>query len=497
MSLGEINEIIFSDDMLSRKNRIMSFLNGQNNIDIVHDWGDVIVTSSNGQCKSQLTNTLKNDDISNDILYIGGMPSKKKFDRRGKKSTNIVRKNQTIVLDDNYVGREVIEMLYDIRNYTANGESVCSMEFDASGFDNEDLIAYQKGNGLKSAKIPQKNIVGLVKGVDVESQLDVQMVGNIGNADMWYWNVDGWIYDFAVTFVNSNNTNPNVISISYGWAEDDQCEVTDCNNGMTSQDYIKRCNAELMKIGLLGISVTVASGDAGPSGRSAEDCSSINPVFPGSSPWVTSVGAIAVVEDNKMTCNYTSNMCSNDGCTCSYDVIPTVYNLTGWTTGGGFGMYSCEDVPKWQQKETEHYLKNTKLPSSPFNKTGRGYPDIALVGHNCAVYSGGSPQTVDGTSCSTPIWGSLLALLNKYQVSKGRPRVGFFNPMMYEINRLNPKAFNDVTTGHNCGTENASCDDFDVCFVANTGWDPVTGLGQPNITEIMNTMDKLFSTNLR
>ena len=36
---------------------------------------------------------------------------------------------------------------------------------------------------------------------------------------------------------------------------------------------------------------------------------------------------------------------------------------------------------------------------------GRAYPDIAALGHNYYVELGGSPNAVDGTSCSTPVIG--------------------------------------------------------------------------------------------
>ena len=75
-----------------------------------------------------------------------------------------------------------------------------------------------------------------------------------------------------------------------------QCSVTQCNNE-TSQQYINRVNIEYIKIGLRGVTITVSSGDAGAPGRTSEDCdvsNPVNPVFPGSSPWITSVGGICI-----------------------------------------------------------------------------------------------------------------------------------------------------------------------------------------------------------
>ena len=74
-----------------------------------------------------------------------------------------------------------------------------------------------------------------------------------------------------------------------------------------------------MKIGMRGVTITVSSGDAGAPGRTNEDCGSddpdpnikkVNPVFPGSSPWVTSVGGTFIVEDNS-TRNWDTYLCKN------------------------------------------------------------------------------------------------------------------------------------------------------------------------------------------
>ena len=67
-----------------------------------------------------------------------------------------------------------------------------------------------------------------------------------------------------------------------------------CDN-ITSQQYVSRVNAEYMKLALRGLTIMVSSGDSGAPGRTNLDCDddsdTVHAVFPGSSPWVTSVGA--------------------------------------------------------------------------------------------------------------------------------------------------------------------------------------------------------------
>ena len=48
-----------------------------------------------------------------------------------------------------------------------------------------------------------------------------------------------------------------------------------------------------------------------------------------------------------------------------------------------------------------------------------------------------------GTSCSTPISASIVALLNDELIAAGKGPLGFLNPLLY----ANPGALNDITTG--------------------------------------------------
>jgi tripeptidyl-peptidase-1 len=75
---------------------------------------------------------------------------------------------------------------------------------------------------------------------------------------------------------------PAVLSLSYADNEDSWRKVT-----------AHRVNTEFMKAGVRGISVIVAAGDGGTGGAWQEDCKShpVVPSFPGTSPWVTTVGA--------------------------------------------------------------------------------------------------------------------------------------------------------------------------------------------------------------
>jgi hypothetical protein len=96
------------------------------------------------------------------------------------------------------------------------------------------------------------------------------------------------------------------------------------------------------------------------------------------------------------------------------------------------------------------------------------------------IFDGGQEGTVAGTSCSSPIFASTIALLNAELIAAGKPTMGFLNPFIY----ANPGVFTDITTGSNPG---CNTNGFPVCncvvyaqlniercpLQALAGWDPV------------------------
>lgn len=72
---------------------------------------------------------------------------------------------------------------------------------------------------------------------------------------------------------------------------------------------------------------------------------------------------------------------------------------------------------------------------------------MAAMGNNVLIVNVGLQQLVGGTSCSSPIFASMIALINDRLIAAGKPVLGFLNPFLY----ANPQAFTDITTGSNPG----------------------------------------------
>lgn len=405
-----------------------------------------------------------------------------------------VKSKDSPTSDQGYVGREVAASLYGFSSFDATGTSIASIEFQGGGYDEIYVNQTQKDNGLTPTGVNYS--YGPNPGGGVETMLDVQVQATMAkNASLGYMNFGGWILEFA-TYLHSLDDVPSVVSLSYGWAEWDQCMIVSCTNETSSQ-YINRANNELLKLAARRVTVVVASGDAGSPGRTSEGCDgnfTLNPVYPGSSPYVLSVGATYLAANNK-TKSFKTPLCEQNQCATGDYHVPVMHDAVGWTTGAGFGIYSSEGRPSWQDDAVKEYINSgVYLPNrSTWNDQGRGYPDVTANGHNCPVLDAmgaGSYSDVDGTSCSAPLVASMIAILNAHQLRKGRSTLGFVNPLLYAAAGKGT-GFGPVAWGNTSSTEYSDCPRGDgfVSPAKKTLWNPVSGLGTLNITELIAFLD--------
>lgn len=401
--------------------------------------------------------------------------------------------------DPGLVPTEVLRRLYQIPDGLLSSKytSIGPIEYQGgNGFSQQDLMNCQKANNLPVQQIARQNLIGQNSYPDGESQLDVQMIAQVApGAELWYEAYPGWMYAWATDFFNRPRI-PYIISLSWGWNEQQQCSLGLGHCNSTSEDYVARCNYEFMKLAARGVTMLVSSGDAGSPGRTEEGCQSstnqtMNPVFPGSSKWVTSVGATYLVEGNQHFTYHTPACTEQMNCANGTEEREVTKLDLFWTSGAGWDRW--EQTPSWQYREVLNYITKSgvKMPDQKYwNFRGRAYPDVSAIGHNCAVSSGGDWGGTDGTSCSAPVFAGVIGVLNDHQMSRGKPRIGFANQMLYQMRRDDPLTFHDIAHG------NSSCTEYNCCgpqygFVAKAGmWDPVSGLGTPNVKRMFRWLDK-------
>lgn len=216
-----------------------------------------------------------------------------------------------------------------------------------------------------------------------------------------------------------------------------------------SRDQVRRIGTGFQLLALRGVSVFGSSGDGGShfsferftggaiaNALNRASCALQLPVFPTTSPYITSVGG----EDWSW------------------------YNPSrpkAWSgSGGGFSWEFS--APQHQKKAVADYLKNSQSlpPASSFNASGRAYPDISAV-------------AVEGTSQSSPMVAGIFSLLVDHRLNAGLGPLGFLGPRLYQVMENFPgEAFESISSGNTATT----CDNG---FPATQGWNPVTGWGRP------------------
>jgi kumamolisin len=136
----------------------------------------------------------------------------------------------------------------------------------------------------------------------------------------------------------------------------------------------------------------------------------------------------------------------------------------GWTSSGG-GDSNIFDRPPWQ--------RGAGVPAG----NHRSVPDVSIVADpntGAFLVLQGQPIQEGGTSLSAPVWAGICALTNEARQAAGLPAVAFLNPILYRL--LGTAAFRDIRSGSNGA------------FTAASGYDRVTGIGVPDVTELIRAL---------
>jgi kumamolisin len=198
---------------------------------------------------------------------------------------------------------------------------------------------------------------------------------------------------------------------------------------------------KFLKFAAAGVNVFVSTGDAGSNpdatGHSAGGLTQVE--YEASDTAVVAVGG-------------TSLSLAPDG---------TVDDETAWPGGGG-GISRYFPRQPWQVGDG--------VPAGAW----RLVPDVSLVADpntGAFVVLQGSPVQYGGTSWSAPVWAGFCALINEARLSAGKPALPFLNPIIYPLQKSG--CFRDIEQGSNGS------------YSAGPWYDLVTGLGTPNVTQLI------------
>jgi uncharacterized protein (TIGR03437 family) len=228
-----------------------------------------------------------------------------------------------------------------------------------------------------------------------------------------------------------------------------------------------------------GITWVAASGDAGAAAcdqGSYPASQGLSVSFPASLPEVTGIGGTEFNEGPNAWGFVLPDLSS------VYGYLPEIaWNDTSATlqaSGGGASIFYPQ--PAWQT--------GAGVPANGV----RNVPDVALSAsphHDpYIVFSSGKTYGAGGTSLSTPVFASMLALsaLTSGTSVDTTTGLGNVNPSLYRLASdpfYGPIVFHDITSGNNvvpCLPGTPDCTNGALGYNAGPGYDQVTGLGSPS-----------------
>ncbi len=223
-----------------------------------------------------------------------------------------------------------------------------------------------------------------------------------------------------------------------------------CESTMSSAE---RSLAEwsLLSAAATGATVIAAAGDAGSS-ACAPSITKEAVQYPASSAWVTAVGGSQWERSTNGLGPVTNEV---------------VWNAAPNAKQAGGGAASTAFARPWWQKQVSgpnHRL----VPDISFLASPQAFGDIPV----CDESGSCTDLQLGGTSIAAPGFAAAIADVIDALSPAGQPpiRLGPLNPILYNLAKIQPSAFHDITQGTN--------DLYNVgCCTATTGYDTASGLG--------------------
>ena len=337
--------------------------------------------------------------------------------------------------------------------YTGKGNTVVVFAFD--GFDQADLDLFSSTFNLPA--FTPEVVGGVPDNRSGEATMDLEAVHAIApDAKKVLVNArptvegDGAYQKIAEMMEDADRRYPGAVwSFSIGWG---------CDKLITAADLVPVREA-LAKAQARGTTAFDASGDlAGLECKGGDEWSS--------PPHEDNIGLDAVASMPEMT--------DVGGTTLSTDGSGGWLAEQAWfdaplSHGSAGGVSNLFDVPDWQAALKVDGARGKRL-TPDISAVADPFTGVKIVFKQQIIVGG-------GTSLAAPIWAGIAAMMNQYLTDNGGRPLGDLNPLLYRVAagaRL--PAFRDVVLGGNA------------VATAGPGYDLVTGLGTPNVDNLVRNL---------
>jgi subtilase family serine protease len=394
--------------------------------------------------------------------------------------------------------------IYDLNplynaGYTGSGKTIAIV--GQTAIEAGDVTNFQKAAGL-TQKAPTMTLVpgsgtstvDDSSGDEDESDIDVEWSGAVATGAtinfVYVGNNQNYDVFDSIQYAIDNDLGQ-IISTSYG-----ACEAQFSSSDITTfQTWFEQANTQGQTVvaaagdngvadcETTGKNGTVVNGDQATQGLAVD--------YPGSSPYVTSIGGTEFLADVSAPGTYwnSSNSTSNSS---AIEYIPgEVWNDTSTTNGpdaGGGGKSILFGKPSWQTgtgvpSDGARDVPDLSLNASP-EHDGYLFCASGADANSCTngfldgTATNSVPTVAGGTSFGAPTFSGILAILNQKLSVTG---LGNVNPEIYSLAASDyASAFHDITTGNNeipCEIGSVDCTTSPIGYGATTGYDLASGWG--------------------
>jgi parallel beta-helix repeat protein len=256
----------------------------------------------------------------------------------------------------------------------------------------------------------------------------------------------------------------NIISMSWGEPENDIGYSTPVDP-VLGLNY-PWLNQVFQMDAAMGITALASSGDSGAYNQPYQTSPYGGASYPSTDPYVTGVGGTSLYMNT--TSGYLQWPYANATGTYGNETAWSWNNEQSYQWGTGGGWSTLFGQPSWQKGPGVVNNGQRGAPDVSWDADVQTGVAVSVFNYTTDVYD---YYIVGGTSVGSPSWAGSMALIDQ----KAGRSLGFINPTIYSI--LNngteySRAFHDITVGNNNP------------YSATKGWDPLTGIGSPNLGEL-------------
>ncbi|MCK9685032.1 protease pro-enzyme activation domain-containing protein [Scleromatobacter humisilvae] len=385
----------------------------------------------------------------------------------GLDNRTIIKRNSADPANTHTLTIPTLKQLYNFPTNSAQGQTIGIVSMSGYAIHDVQLLFNGLGAGYTMPAVHDVPVHGSNSGSDPfgETTQDIGIAAAAANGAaiavyITQGSQAGWVdMIHRVAHPNAGDPSCSVLSSSWYLSNGDDA-ATLAAEGITTA-FINAVSAAFQDAAIQGITVCIACGDTGSNSKMNNGAAHVQ--YPGSDPWVLSVGGTTV---GNVAGSSFEEYVWND---------PSPTDPSHWgTTGGGVSDFFA--LPSYQV--------DARVPASvnAGHHVGRGLPDVSANASYHAGYAGlylnGQPMIGNGTSASAPLWAGFVATLNAAMGT----RLGFINPILYS---KGSNAFRDIVPG--AGPAN-NANGGVAGYPAGPGWDACTGWGSIDGAKMLNML---------